>query len=173
MAIKGILRNNQMTALGNKGALANKPRFQLATDPGQLATQGQQLQNRINAKGGLANAPKLAARLNQVQNAQQGLQNEYGFNQTIGAGNQQMQNLFTQMGQQQPLSTDYSALRQRAEQNAMDSFNRNMNPQFQQEDAAFRQRMAEQGIDPNSQGAQQQYKQMMQSQNLQRQNAIP
>ena len=58
-----------------------------------------------------------------------------------------------------------------ARQNVMDQFERTMAPQFQREQAAFQQQMAEQGIDPNSEGYQARYKAMMDSQNAQRLNA--
>lgn len=58
-----------------------------------------------------------------------------------------------------------------ARQNVMDQFERTMGPQFQREQADFQQRMAEQGIDPNSGAYQAQYKAMMDSQNAQRMNA--
>lgn len=147
-----------------KGAMAKGP-FQVSNDPAQLEKQITRTQRRIDAKGGLANAPVMAARMQQLQAAKTGNQNQYAF------GNQ-MQNLWGQMQNQQPMPTDYGEMRQKAEATAMDSFNRNMQPQFQNEEAAFRQRMAEQGIDPNSEGAQRQYSQMKQSQNAQTQNAM-
>lgn len=58
-----------------------------------------------------------------------------------------------------------------ARQNVMDQFERTMAPQFQREQAEFQQRMAEQGIDPNSGAYQAQYKAMADAQNAQRLNA--
>jgi len=58
-----------------------------------------------------------------------------------------------------------------ARQNVMDQFERTMGPQFQREQAEFQQRMAEQGIDPNSGAYQAQYKAMADAQNAQRMNA--
>ncbi len=66
---------------------------------------------------------------------------------------------------------DYMAMRQKAEQTAMDSFERNMGPQQQREEAAFRNRMAEQGVSETSEGYQRQYADMKAQQNAARQNA--
>ena len=60
---------------------------------------------------------------------------------------------------------------EQARQNVMDQFERTMQPQFQKEQMDFQQRMAEQGIDPNSGAYQSQYKAMMDAQNAQRLNA--
>jgi hypothetical protein len=54
----------------------------------------------------------------------------------------------------------------------MDAFNRNMQPQFQREEADWRQRMAEQGIDPNGERARKEFEQMRQSQGSMTQNAM-
>lgn len=67
---------------------------------------------------------------------------------------------------------DYSQMRQQAEKVAMDSFNRNMQPQFEREQQAFRQRMAEQGVPETSEAYQRQYSDMMAQQNSARQNAM-
>jgi hypothetical protein len=100
--------------------------------------------------------------------------------------NDAMQNLVGRVGNMQPFQPtmdampqmpqmspqEYSAMRQRAEQTAMDSFDRNMGPQFQREEADFRQRMAEQGVPETSEGYQKQYQDMKNAQNSARQNAM-
>lgn len=58
-----------------------------------------------------------------------------------------------------------------ARQNVMNEFERSMGPQFQREEDQFRQRMAEQGIDPNSGAYQVQYQNMKEAQNAARQGA--
>jgi hypothetical protein len=99
----------------------------------------------------------------------------------VDSSNQYMEELFKRMQEQGnfnpnlpalPQSSDYQAMRQRAEQVAMDSFNRNMRPQFQQEESQFRQRMAEQGIPENSELYRDQYKQLRDQQNAATQNAM-
>ena len=67
---------------------------------------------------------------------------------------------------------DYSAMRQKAEQMAMESFDRNMGPQQEREEAAFRQRMAEQGVPETSEAYQRQYSDLKNQQNAARQNAM-
>ena len=87
---------------------------------------------------------------------------------------------FQNMGQFQPTldplpqmpQQDYGAMRQKAEQMAMESFDRNMGPQFQREESAFRQRMAEQGVPETSESYKQQYMDMKNTQNSARQNAM-
>jgi hypothetical protein len=58
-----------------------------------------------------------------------------------------------------------------ARQNVMNEFERSMGPQFEREEQGFRQRMAEQGIDPNSGAFQVQYQNMKEAQNAARQGA--
>ena len=69
--------------------------------------------------------------------------------------------------QQQGFSDQMEAARQ----NTMGQFERSMGPEFQRQDAEFNQRMAEQGIDPNSGAYQGQYKAMKDAQNNARLNA--
>jgi hypothetical protein len=69
--------------------------------------------------------------------------------------------------QQQGFSDQMEAARQ----NTMAQFERSMGPEFQRQDAEFNQRMAEQGIDPNSGAYQAQYKAMKDAQNNARLNA--
>jgi hypothetical protein len=94
-----------------------------------------------------------------------------------------MGNLIGQVGNMQPFqptldampqmpTQDYSAMRQAAEQNAMQSFERNMGPQFQREESEFRQRMAEQGVPETSESYRQQYNDMKNAQGSARQNAM-
>lgn len=56
--------------------------------------------------------------------------------------------------------------------NVMDQFNRSMQPEFERQNAEFNQRMAEQGIDPNSGSYQAQFRALQNSQNEARQNAM-
>lgn len=60
---------------------------------------------------------------------------------------------------------------EQARQSVMGEFERTMGPQFEREEQAFRQRMAEQGIDPNSGAYQVQYQNMKEAQNAARQGA--
>jgi hypothetical protein len=61
---------------------------------------------------------------------------------------------------------------QKAQQSVMDQFNRSQEPQFAREDADFQQRMAEQGIDPNSGRYKTEYQNLQQAHNNARQNAM-
>lgn len=158
-----------------QGAFSKKPGFQVAQDPTQLAAQEARLRQRIAGKGGIANAPRYANRLNQVQQAQLSAGQQPAqptFDTTTGQANSAMGNVFQQIGNLQPMNMDYGSMRQKAEQVAMDSFNRNMQPQFQREEEAFRQRMAEQGIDPNGEQARRQFEQLKTQQNSMTQNAM-
>lgn len=60
----------------------------------------------------------------------------------------------------------------KAREAVMNQFEARLQPQFEQEDAAFQQRMAEQGIDPNSGAYQAQYRAMKQGQADARQQAM-
>lgn len=156
------------------GALGRKPQFAVKTDPTQLAAQEARINAQIQRRGGLANAPKYAQRLQQVQAAQTAAGQtpaQPTFDTTTGQANQAISGAFQNIQNLQPMNMDYGAMRQKAEQMAMDSFNRNMQPQFQREEADFRQRMAEQGIDPNGEQARKQFEQLKQQQNAMVQNA--
>ena len=73
------------------------------------------------------------------------------------------------LGQPQP---DFSNQLESARQNVMGQFERTMGPEFQRQQMELRQRMAEQGIDPNSGAYQAQMKMLNDSQNSARQNAM-
>lgn len=67
---------------------------------------------------------------------------------------------------------DFSSQLESARQNVMGQFERTMGPEFQRQQMELRQRMAEQGIDPNSGAYQAQMKMLNDSQNAARQNAM-
>jgi hypothetical protein len=67
---------------------------------------------------------------------------------------------------------DFSGQLESARQNVMGQFERTMGPEFQRQQMELRQRMAEQGIDPNSGAYQAQMKMLNDSQNNARQNAM-
>lgn len=66
----------------------------------------------------------------------------------------------------------FQASMDKAYGNVMDQFNRSMQPEFDRQNAEFNQRMAEQGIDPNSGSYQAQFRALQNSQNEARQNAM-
>lgn len=158
-----------------QGAFGKKPGFQVAQDPAQLAAQEARANRAIAAKGGIANAPKWASRLTAIQQAQGAAGQtpaQPSFDYTTGQANQAISGAFNNIQNLQPMNMDYGAMRQKAEQTAMDAFNRQMQPQFQREEEAFRQRMAEQGIDPNGEQARRQFEQLKQQQGAMTQNAM-
>lgn len=67
---------------------------------------------------------------------------------------------------------DFSSQLESARQNVMGQFERTMGPEFERQQMELRQRMAEQGIDPNSGAYQAQMKMLNDSQNAARQNAM-
>ena len=157
------------------GAIGTRPKFQVATDPAALAAQEARINAQIQRRGGIANAPRYAERLKAVQGAQTAAGQTPAaptFDSTTGQANQAISGAFQGIQNLQPMNMDYGAMRQRAEQMAMDSFNRNMQPQFQREESDWRQRMAEQGIDPNSERARKEFEQMKQQQSGMTQNAM-
>lgn len=157
------------------GGIAKRPGFQVAQDPSQLAAQEARINRAIAAKGGIANAPKWANRLTAVQQAQGAAgqtPQQPTFDYTTGQANQAISGAFNNIQNLQPMNMDYGAMRQKAEQTAMDAFNRQMQPQFQREEADFQQRLAQQGIDPNGEQARKMYEQMKQQQNAMTQNAM-
>lgn len=146
----------------------------------------QQLQKRIDlrAKKGL-DSPNMQKRLDALNGASQPVApivqqtTQDSYNQNTQAANNYMGNLFSTLqsqGQFNPqglpdLNRDYTQDRMRAEQSVMDSFNRNMNPQFDRQYEMFRQQMAEQGIDEGDEKYKNMYGDMMAGQNIARQNA--
>lgn len=67
---------------------------------------------------------------------------------------------------------DFSGQLESARQNVMGQFERTMGPEFQRQQMELRQRLSEQGIDPNSGAYQAQMKALNDSQNAARQNAM-
>jgi len=67
---------------------------------------------------------------------------------------------------------DFSSQLESARQNVMGQFERTMGPEFERQQMQLRQRMAEQGIDPNSGAYQAQMKMLNDAQNSARQNAM-
>lgn len=67
---------------------------------------------------------------------------------------------------------DFSSQLESARQNVMGQFERTMGPEFQRQQMELRQRLAEQGIDPNSGAYQAQMKMLNDSQSNARQNAM-
>ena len=126
------------------------------------------LKQRISTaqKGALGTDPSGAVAStnpNVDPNSYQGIQN---------SANQGVNNTFQQINSQGAFNPgDFSSLQDEAEQRAMGSFNRTYEPQFQKQEQDWRQRMAEQGIDPNSERAKYEYQQMQTSQNNARQGA--
>lgn len=95
------------------------------------------------------------------------------YDSVTGQGNAAMSDIFNQMQSQGAFNPgDYGAQMDAARNSVMDQFNQENEPAFKNQEAAWRQRMAEQGVDPNSEGAKEQYRQMMQSQNNARQTAM-
>lgn len=65
----------------------------------------------------------------------------------------------------------FGEARDKAYGDVMSQFNRSMEPEFQRQNAEFQQRMADQGLDPNSGAYQAQYKALADAQNNARLNA--
>lgn len=96
-----------------------------------------------------------------------------GYNEVTGDANKGLDQTFDQINEQGAFNPGSFADQQNAAyQHVVDQFNRTMDPQFQQQEQQMRQRWAEQGVDPNSEGAKQEYQQMQQAQSGARQNAM-
>lgn len=103
-----------------------------------------------------------------------------GFDQVNDQSNQLMNQYMQQMQQQgqfnpnglPSLNQDYSQMRQQAEQRVMESFERQMGPVFQQQQAAFDQQMADRGIPMGSELYEREKKNLLDAQQGQRQNAM-
>lgn len=169
------------------GPLANEPGFKLGTDLASLQAQQARTQAALDRRGG--NARNYQTRLDQINQAISGMQptpetpptptgeTPATFEDVTHGANDTLQGTFNQIQNQGPFNPQsyapsFDAQRQRAEQVAMDSFNRNMAPRFQREEADFRQRMAEMGVPEGSEGYQQQYRDMKEAQNAAYQNAM-
>ena len=87
--------------------------------------------------------------------------------------NQGMQQYMDQMQSQGAFNPgSFDQLQRQAQDSVMNNFNRQMQPQFDREQANFRQRMAEQGIMAGTEGYNTQLEQLTQSQNNARQSAV-
>lgn len=101
------------------------------------------------------------------------------YDAVTGSANTALNTAFDQMAAQGPfnptglpdLNQDYGAQRMRAEQMAMESFNRNVEPLLQRQEADWRNRMAQEGVAPGSERWNKEYEQMQAAHNSQRQNA--
>jgi hypothetical protein len=175
-----------MTAIAKKPT--PQPKYQPSTDPAKLQTQIANLQKEVDRRGGAAKAPQFAARLKQAQSALGTAQNnnpntppnvqnptptQGGFNQAGNAISGGIESTIGQIQNQGAFNPGSFADQQNAAyQHVMDQFNRTNQPQFQQQANDFRQRMAEQGIDPNSKEYNQAYQnQILNPQQQQTQNA--
>lgn len=170
-----------------QGALATDPQrkggkaFALGTDQAtlqrQLADQQKKLGNS-NDKGRQARIASIQKALGQFGTDPQPVTTQpvsaqpSEMEQTNQMSNDALQGLFGRIqGQGEFNPGSFSDMRLRAEQSVMDSFNRNMQPQFQQEEQQFRQQMAEQGIPETSELYQRQFNNLKNTQNNARLNA--
>lgn len=158
-----------------------KPKWAVATDAEGLAAQAAKLREKIKAKGGKENAQKAYNRLQQVKKAKGSLatnpedvQAEVDPYQQVGdQSNEYLNNLFGQLQGQGAFNPgDYTADRQKASDNVMADFERNMGPQQQREMERFQQQMAAQGVPENSEKYRYMQGQLRQQQDSQRQNAM-
>lgn len=171
------------------GALAQAPRgFQVGTTVEALNAQ----RDRLLQKSAKNPTGRAAQRLQAVQGALGNMQAPTPQGPTAGQPtaepeirtiddvNGRANNLFGMgFGQAQdvfmnnPLNMNYETMRQQAEQRAMDSFNRNQQPEFQRQEEAFNQQMAEQGIPRGTKAYEDAYRaQIANPQNAARQNAM-
>ena len=164
-----MARNNPGNQRGG-GALNSEPKpkgFQLGTDEARLKQQQEIFQKRID-KGAGANS-KAAKNLQAVNSALGALNTDpgtsqpgttpggnnpdiyQGWNDVSGASNDFLKQAIGQMQGQGAFNPgDFTASRQKASDVAMNEFNRQNQGRFAQEDQEFQQRMADQGIDENS-----------------------
>lgn len=143
-------------------ALKKGPKgFQLAKDQAGLLAQQQRIQNRMTKLGDAAPG-KYAKRLGKVQTAltQFPAQTTPGTEAPAGptaptiedinkGGNQIINDQFGlihDVQQNNPLAQDYNTMRGQATDYAMNEFNRQMQPQWKQQDEDFQQQMAQRGI---------------------------
>ncbi len=169
------------------GALASDPQrkggaaFVLGTDKAtlekQLADQQKKLGNS-NDKGRLARIGNIKNALGALGTNPQPVTTQpvapqpSEMDQSNQMSNDALQGLFGRIqGQGDFNPGDFMQARERASGAVMDSFNRRMNPQFQQEEQQFRQQMAEQGIPENSELYNRQFQQLKDTQNSARLNA--
>lgn len=169
-------------------ALRRRPGARLAkVDDAALQQRQARLQGRIEAKGG--NAPKLQRRLNRVnrQMDKRGISAPPPPTQPTTPAPPTMEEIGGQVnsgisqilpgvtspfdpGSYQPQFQD---MRQLASDTVMNQFNRQMDPQFQRQEANFRQMMAEQGIQEGSDAFRQRFQdEVANPQSQARQNAM-
>lgn len=153
----------------------------LATDPNldQLVARRKKIKQRM--RSGRGNRAKLQERLGNVKGQIQDIRGgamsvdpvQGGFQELTDKYNQSISGIFERLGNQGSFEPgDYGELRQRGENVAMDSFNRQMNPVFEQQQGQFEQRMAERGIPVGSELYNRQMQEMQNNQNAARQNAM-
>lgn len=191
MATKqGALAKDPSKAAGTKQAAKTAPGLSRLSpgiyrnSEGQLTNaRGQRIDSRgrrIKAGGGAAasrgegtpNAPRGSAeeafrRMNPEQQEREVYEDAGSYYNQMMSNAMRFDPNNPAAGYQQAFTNQMDAARQ----TVMDQFERSMAPQFQREQADFQQRMAEQGIDPNSKSYEAQYRAMMDAQNNQRLNA--
>ena len=161
----------------------------MGTDPsalvGNLTNRADKIGGRIDhlkSKGRNKKANRLQRRLDKVNTQIGNVQNStpyqmQGVNNTANETTNQMFEQIQNQGAFKPqnlpnINQDYSQMRQQAEQRVMDSFNREMQPEFQRQDDNFRKQMALQGIPEGSEKWNLQYENMTDAQNSARQQAM-
>ena len=184
----GLYRNSTTGVIGPKGALGTDPKGTKTTTPtttkktsefklgGSLDTlevQRARTEAELARRGGAAKAGAWADRLASINNAignakYQDMQNQNrlgveGVNTGVNTGINNAINQYESQGAFNP--GDYEAMRQKAEQTAMGSFERSMGSRFKQEEDAFKQEMSDRRIPPDSELYQQQYAQLKQAHN--------
>lgn len=158
-----------------------KQKWSVASDAEGLAAQEEKLRQKIKNKGGKENAQKAYDRLQKVQKAKGTLATDPSdvqaqvdpYQQVGDQSNEYLNNLFGQLQGQGAFNPgDYTADRQKASDNVMADFERNMGPQQQREMERFQQQMAAQGVPENSEKYRYMQGQLRQQQDSQRQNAM-
>lgn len=159
-----------------------KKEWAVATDEAGLNAQAEKLKAKIKAKGGKDNAQNAYKRLEEVRAARGALATDPGaageapvdpYQQVGDNSNDYLNNLFGQLQGQGAFNPgDYTADRQKASDNVMADFERNMGPQQQREMERFQQQMAAQGVPENSEKYRYMQGQLRQQQDSQRQNAM-
>lgn len=172
------------------GALSKDPKrnpgFKLGGSYDDLMKQKAKTEQEI-ARRGKAGAGGYGGRLDQINKALSGMQppaaapapvdpatdGKTSFDEATQGGNEMMNMLYGQMQSRGDFAPgDYSQQRQRAEESVMGTFNRRMDPQFQKEEADFRQMMAERGIPETSDQFAREYQNMKRTQNDARLDAM-
>lgn len=125
---------------------------------------------------------RLGKKLNRITGAIEQVEGSYPYQmkEVNNQGNDLMQTQFDMIRDQgvfnpeglPALNQDYGQMRQQAEQRVMDSFNRQMQPEFARQEASFREQMALQGVPEGSEKFNLQYEQMRKAQDSARQSAM-